>query len=179
MLQMPQRSVTRFFIPLIDVLTLLFCVFLIMPLSRTPTEEAEDLKSKTPEEQVELLRQENKRLKEESLKMQADLAALRAQKLQDLKVRLVTRILGFDFSKGQLFAMEGDDRRPLKSEAAVLDMVETEKRQTGLGEGELSYQLLVPRGGNRTLTAGQYDRILRWFAPTGVRFEIKLSPYEG
>ena len=33
MLKMPQRSVTRFFIPLIDVLTLLFCIFLVMPLA--------------------------------------------------------------------------------------------------------------------------------------------------
>jgi hypothetical protein len=32
MLRMPQRSVTRFFIPLIDVLTLLFGAFLLMPL---------------------------------------------------------------------------------------------------------------------------------------------------
>ena len=30
MIQLPRRSVTRFFIPLVDVLTLLFCVFLIM-----------------------------------------------------------------------------------------------------------------------------------------------------
>ena len=32
MIQMPRRSVTRFFIPLIDVLILLFCIFLLMPL---------------------------------------------------------------------------------------------------------------------------------------------------
>ena len=56
MLQMPRRSVTRFFIPLIDVLTLLFCVFLIMPLVRNPTEEGPDLRDKTPQEQVEYLR---------------------------------------------------------------------------------------------------------------------------
>ena len=31
MIQLPRRSVTRFFIPLIDVLTLLFCIFLMMP----------------------------------------------------------------------------------------------------------------------------------------------------
>src|SRR5271166_5522158 len=103
MLEMPRRSVTRFFIPLIDVLTLLFCVFLIMPLARNPSDEGEDLRSKTPEEQVDYLRQENKRLREESLKLQQELAALRQQKLKDLKARLVTRILGFDFAKGLLF----------------------------------------------------------------------------
>ena len=32
MITAPRRSVTRFFIPLIDVLILLFCIFLLMPL---------------------------------------------------------------------------------------------------------------------------------------------------
>ena len=31
MITLPRRSVTRFFIPMIDVLTLLFCIFLLMP----------------------------------------------------------------------------------------------------------------------------------------------------
>ncbi len=30
MIHMPRRNVTRFFIPLIDVLILLFCIFLLM-----------------------------------------------------------------------------------------------------------------------------------------------------
>ena len=33
MIHMPHRSVTRFFVPLIDVLLLLFCIFLLMPLA--------------------------------------------------------------------------------------------------------------------------------------------------
>ena len=37
MLTPPRRSVTRFFIPLIDVLILLFCIFLLMPYV-SPTE---------------------------------------------------------------------------------------------------------------------------------------------
>ena len=38
MIQMPRRSVTRFFIPLIDVLTVLFGIFLLMPIVREKTE---------------------------------------------------------------------------------------------------------------------------------------------
>ena len=34
MITLPRRSVTRFFIPMIDVLTLLFCIFLLMPIIR-------------------------------------------------------------------------------------------------------------------------------------------------
>ena len=33
MIVLPRRSVTRFFIPMIDVLILLFCAFLLMPFS--------------------------------------------------------------------------------------------------------------------------------------------------
>ena len=40
MIQLPKRSVTRFFIPLIDVLTLLFCIFLLMPMVKSASEAA-------------------------------------------------------------------------------------------------------------------------------------------
>src|SRR2546421_228343 len=38
----PRRSVTRFFIPMIDVLTLLFCIFLLMPFVKSAGEEGAD-----------------------------------------------------------------------------------------------------------------------------------------
>ena len=38
MIQFPRRSVTRFFIPLIYVLTLLFCIFLMMPAVKKVTD---------------------------------------------------------------------------------------------------------------------------------------------
>ena len=41
MIQFPRRSVTRFFIPLIDVLTLLFCIFLLMPMIKETGEAQE------------------------------------------------------------------------------------------------------------------------------------------
>src|SRR5262249_55125131 len=59
---LPRRSVTRFFIPLIDVLILLFCIFLLMPfVSGTPEPEpekkSEQPKEKLPENVVELQKQ--------------------------------------------------------------------------------------------------------------------------
>ncbi len=38
MIRPPRRSVTRFFIPMIDVLTLLFCIFLLMPFVKSAGE---------------------------------------------------------------------------------------------------------------------------------------------
>src|SRR5438067_4217840 len=50
-IQMPRRSVTRFFIPLIDVLTLLFCIFLLMPLVKA-TEESPEAETRASKDTV-------------------------------------------------------------------------------------------------------------------------------
>ena len=39
MIQLPKRSVTRFFIPMIDVLILLFCIFLLLPFASQDARE--------------------------------------------------------------------------------------------------------------------------------------------
>src|SRR5438067_2336535 len=61
MIRLPRRSVTRFFIPLIDVLTLLFCVFLLLPLAVPEDENADErdpagLDEQRRQEQAELER---------------------------------------------------------------------------------------------------------------------------
>src|SRR6516164_2439417 len=97
MIQLPKRSVTRFFIPLIDVLTLLFCIFLLMPLAQNSEESlTEQLRGK--EEELERLRNKG-----------ADTRALEAE-LERLhkQLRLAdrfppTRVLEIDSKSGQLF----------------------------------------------------------------------------
>ena len=54
MIQPPHRSVTRFFIPLIDVLTLLFCIFLLMPYVKPVEAEAGVLVYLPPRERHEV-----------------------------------------------------------------------------------------------------------------------------
>ena len=50
MISPPRRSVTRFFIPLIDVLILLFCIFLLMPFVSTPApDDGPKPEAKAPE----------------------------------------------------------------------------------------------------------------------------------
>jgi hypothetical protein len=67
MIRPPRRSVTRFFIPLIDVLILLFCVFLLMPFVGTPDATADpdaDPNTQTPADN----------LRAQVLQLQLDLA---------------------------------------------------------------------------------------------------------
>src|SRR5258708_21061220 len=42
MIRPPRRSVTRFFIPMMEVLTLLFCIFLLMPFVKSAGDEGAD-----------------------------------------------------------------------------------------------------------------------------------------
>jgi hypothetical protein len=68
MMQMPKRSVTRFFIPMVDVMTLLFSMFLLMPIVEKASKE-ERAQAINPEQEkkddIESLKKElNARLDE-------------------------------------------------------------------------------------------------------------------
>src|SRR5438046_7869898 len=74
MIKPPRRSVTRFFIPMIDVWTLLFCIFLLMPYVKPvegeepPVPEAKAADPKDPAEmqkELDRLRRERDRFARE------------------------------------------------------------------------------------------------------------------
>src|SRR2546423_13314870 len=100
MIRLPRRSVTRFFIPLIDVLILLFCIFLLMPIveeggaggkTRLSPGEAQvlrqrldflqrrvaELEQTRESPRVKQLLKENERLKEEATRSAAERTSLR------------------------------------------------------------------------------------------------------
>lgn len=85
MIQMPRRSVTRFFIPLIDVLILLFCIFLLMEFETgtkvdQQSEVVDGQAESIDELQAELRRRTNELHKFEELRPQlAELEQLRAE----------------------------------------------------------------------------------------------------
>jgi hypothetical protein len=85
MIELPRRSVTRFFVPMIDVLTLLFCIFLLMPMTGLvlPADEASP-EAPGPEgsrkqELTELERRELQRLRRERQQWR-DLEAMRRER---------------------------------------------------------------------------------------------------
>src|SRR5690349_8540085 len=102
MLQMPRRSVTRFFIPLIDVLTLLFCVFLVMPQANSAGEDP----SYSMAAEVQKLQAQLDRLHglgaDEPERLRKELEELRAAKLDTIKDRIVVQVLEIDGSTGEL-----------------------------------------------------------------------------
>src|SRR5579885_835387 len=102
MIQMPRRSVTRFFIPLIDVLTLLFCIFLLMPLVKAPAETPEDGRPTT--DGGERPGQESAKGRDDTPeKLRAELEELRQAKKEVLQQRLAVRVLEIDPRTGRLY----------------------------------------------------------------------------
>src|SRR6266571_2346107 len=101
MIQLPKRSVTRFFIPLIDVLTLLFCIFLLMPVVEGEAGPANAEGQKTNGEggaQLAALRARVRELETRDLNARErdELLKLKNGKAAELQKRLSIHVLEID-----------------------------------------------------------------------------------
>jgi hypothetical protein len=138
MIQMPRRSVTRFFIPLIDVLILLFCIFLLMPLFKAQAEPGAgpspdgDRTGEQPGDRNELER------------LRAEVEQLRKEKSQPLQERIAVRVLEIDPASGVLF-YNAPQRVELRTEADARDLLVRDREAVGDSRRELYYEILYPR----------------------------------
>ncbi len=173
MIRLPQRSVTRFFIPLIDVLTLLFCIFLLMPLVQAPGEGSEpaataaDLRpqrmnlAQEPGE-VAQERQELERLRKEQ-------EQLRHDKIETLQQRLAIRVLDIDADTGKLYYQEPEQRLEIASQADAQALI---RRQQRAASGrELYFLFLFPRRVTGYPEERQVQQYERWFAGVAHGFD--------
>jgi hypothetical protein len=144
-INLPRRSVTRFFIPLIDVLILLFCIFLLMPFVSTPTapEPAPDSKVKPPDKPLPT--------KIEDLQMELTEARLLVARLQRehqarLTDRLAVRVLEIDPRDGTLFYYD-PGRVDVRSYEDVLALVQKQKSVASSGGvvKDVFFLVLYPR----------------------------------
>jgi hypothetical protein len=167
MIDQPRRSVTRFFIPLIDVLTLLFCVFLIMPLARP-----EDEKNNPQPAGEELLKQ-HWIDQAEIRKLQTRLADVEKEKGLALQDRLALRVLEIDEKTGKLFYRDrAPDRHEIGSEAAARSLINEDRKVLGLNKKELMYVVLYPRNRESDKPTGlQREQYETWFRDVSVRFD--------
>lgn len=172
MIHLPRRSVTRFFIPLIDVLTLLFCIFLVLPLAKETGETSADLASleerlRLKEEELERLRQSGGDLPRE---LREEIDKLRREKGQALQKRLAVRVLEIDAETGKLYYRD-PKRILLPDEAAAHSLIDNDRR--ALGQRELYYLILYPRNPASSYpTRGQRERYDRWFAGVALGYDI-------
>ena len=182
MIVMPRRSVTRFFIPLIDVLLLLFVVFLLMPIASLEELEHQRQSAGDLSEMVEGLERELQRRHQEIRDLQdqgasadelarlrAELEKLRQAAQQPLHKRIAVYVIDIDAKTGDISYY--DDARPdqpplkLTEENAALNLIERHQREAG--GRELYYKFLYPRLETGYPTQGQARRYQAWFAKVG------------
>jgi hypothetical protein len=141
MIRPPRRSVTRFFIPMIDVLTLLFCIFLLMPFVKSAGEEgAEGGPAAAPAADVVVDPAEVVRRLQEAEK---EIERLRKER-GDVASRLDVRTLEIDKDTGDLLYY---DPQPLKlsTKDDAARLIARHRDESHKAGRELYYLFLYPR----------------------------------
>lgn len=181
MIRLPHRSVTRFFIPLIDVLLLLFCIYLLLPIVRPPeaggTGEGAAGGSLSARERQELerLRQgqppQGGSLAESERR---ELERIRKEKIEALQQRLAIRVLEIDADTGRLYSYD-PERVEIRNEAEAQALIERQKRTAG--GRELYYLILFPRRADSHYpTQRQETQYNRWFDGVAHSFDTLRAP---
>ena len=152
----PRRSVTRFFIPLIDVLILLFCMFLLLPfVSVPPRPEGEEAKPPPAQELPSDVKELQRQLAEARLRLERQ-EKVRA-KLAD---RLSVRVLEIDPKDGSLHYYD-PDRQEVRSEADALRLIARQKYLAG--QKDVFFLILYPRELSGFPTEPQVQTYRQWF----------------
>src|SRR5262245_27141665 len=179
MIQFPKRSVTRFFIPLIDVLILLFCIFLLMPMVK-PTPEAAgmgtlaslDAQLREAQQKLDQLDKEGKALPPDLLE---ELKRLREERVKALEQRLLVRVLEIDPGTGKLY-YNAPERLEIRNEADARESMCAAQRGQTRPRSELYYWILCPRDRNSPYPLrSQREEYEHWFGEVAHGWDIPGS----
>jgi hypothetical protein len=187
MIQFPRRSVTRFFIPLVDVMILLFSMFMLMPnleKARKNDVGGGDKESDALLTERDKLERDLKRLAEQVRELTAlknapedlprlleELQRLRKEQAKGLEQRFAIRVLEIDATNGKLFYYAGKPpaRTDIDSDKAAAQMIRRDER--AVAPRELYYLFLFPRDSEQYPTGGQWDTYQKWFAGVPYGFD--------
>lgn len=178
MIRMPRRNVTRFIIPLIDVLILLFCIFLLMEFNSASQadEESEKVAEATAESEVlaatlerrtrELERFEEIRPQLADLdKLLDELDRLRNASRKNLQQQAFVRLIDIDPKDGSISFF--DDTNPKQPTIKITDakaaraLIERHKEEA---KGrEVYYYFVYPRTRSIYPLFGQEQQYKEWF----------------
>jgi hypothetical protein len=168
MLTPPRRSVTRFFIPLIDVLMLLFGIFILMPFVSGPAApEAPDVKT-PPKPLPDNVRDLQKELSEARDRIS------RMEKAAQLRItdRLSVRVLQIDRKDGTLYYYD-PDRQEIRTEKDALKLIERQRTLATSAGGvkDILFLILYPENPQGFPTKKQEEEIHNWFGEVPHKFQ--------
>jgi biopolymer transport protein ExbD len=173
MIERPKRAVTRFFVPLIDVLILLFCIFLLMPFTQVPTEEllinppdSDQQKKKDTEE----LPKDVQTLQRELEKARRELSQLKMEK-GNLSDRLSVKVLEIDPRNGNLYYLQDRTRVVVDNQLAADTIIRSHTNQAKLAGKEPFFLLLFPREATGFPEQSQIDTYSKWFKEVQYQFD--------
>jgi hypothetical protein len=172
MIDRPKRSVTRFFVPLIDVLILLFCIFLLMPFvaSSPKTEPESKPKGKPPEPELPT---DVKELRSELERARREVDRLKSER-GSLAERMSIKVLEIDPKDGRLYYYQDGDRIPVTSQAGAEQIITLHKRASGTREP--FFLILYPRLRSGYPEQQQADDYARWFKDVQFQFDRPFAP---
>jgi hypothetical protein len=166
----PRRSVTRFFIPLIDVLILLFAIFLLMPFVSVPAQPGEE--KGEPQPPPPELPTDVKQLRERlaAVMKERDEAVKRLDRYQKERgERLVVRVLEIDPDTGKLYYY-APGRQEVASQAQAEQLIAYHKRLAG--EKDVYFLILYPRKASSYPTRANIETYKSWFKDVPFGFDI-------
>ncbi len=183
-MHMPHRNVTRFFIPLIDVLILLFCIFLLMEFSTGTKAEEQGEKLLEQDEQRQFMEEERDKLADESAALQealqkfkelnpsADEMAKLKEELQRLRdgsqqtvQKAFVRIIDVDGKDGTISYF--DHKKPKEPSLKIIDakaaLALIDQHKAEAKGREVYYYFLYPRVRSIYPLFGQEQDYQVWF----------------
>jgi biopolymer transport protein ExbD len=168
MIKRPRRSVTFFFVPLIDVLILLFTIFLLMPFV-TPGEIDPAASAKTKDE----LPMDTKDLRVELEKTRREVEKLKAER-GNLAERLSVKVLEIDPRDGRLYYLQDGQRVNVTTQAAAETVITLHRRASGTKDP--FFLILYPRQKSGYPEQQQADDYARWFKDVQFQFDRPFAP---
>jgi len=154
MIRPPRRSVTRFFIPLIDVLILLFCIFLLMPIveegasgpgeGKLTAAQAHVLRQRLDETQRRVADLVEKRESPETQERIEELERQLREARRSLGKRLMVRTFEFDPEIGKLVYYD-PEKVVVQGESQAKQLARRDLNAAQEAKRELYYLLLAPR----------------------------------
>jgi hypothetical protein len=172
MIERPKRAVTRFFVPLIDVLILLFCIFLLMPFVATPQRPEPDPKDKAKAKEANLPT-DVKELRADLERARREIDRLRAER-GNLAERLSVKVLEIDPRDGRLYYLQDGERLSVSNQAAAEAVITLHKRASGTKDP--FFLILYPRQKSGYPEQRQADDYARWFKDVQFQFDRPYAP---
>jgi hypothetical protein len=162
---------------MIDVLTLLFCIYLLMPMVRAPGDVEPESERRAREERIRDLETELARkglTGEEAARarLREEIERLRRESVQSLQTRLSVRVLEIDPKTGKLYYRD-PERVEIRDQADARKLIERDRSEQGVAKRELYYLILYPRDRNSSYpTRQQRQNYDRWFEGVALGYDV-------